>query len=149
MKNVVLIALSVLFAFPIFAQMDVVSWSFESESISDTQYKLTFTADINPGWYIYSQYLESDEGPIATSLNFTEQVGYKLVEKAEEEGTKVDGYDKIFMMNITKYKKQMVITQIIDVDNKGQELDGYVEFMTCNDDQCLPPKTVDFSFYLN
>ncbi|WMX15535.1 MULTISPECIES: protein-disulfide reductase DsbD domain-containing protein [unclassified Aureispira] len=126
---------------------NTVSWSFESKKTASNEYTIQMKATIKDGWYVYSQYLESDDGPIRTAIVLEENAGVELVGKAEEEGNKVSGFDSLFDMDITKYKKQLIITQKIKA-SKVKTLKGYITFMTCNDEQCLPPTDVPFEIKL-
>ena len=49
---------------------DEVKWTFSAKHVQGDEYDLMFTATIKTGWHVYSQYLPSDEGPVATSINF-------------------------------------------------------------------------------
>ena len=126
---------------------NTVSWSFESKKTASNEYTIQMKATIKDGWYVYSQYLESDDGPIRTAIVLEGNAGVELVGKAEEEGNKVSGFDSLFDMDITKYKKQLIITQKIKA-SKVKTLKGYITFMTCNDEQCLPPTDVPFEIKL-
>lgn len=53
------------------AQTNPVNWSYEIVKVSDLEYELVFTATIDDGWYVYSQFLE-DGGPIPTSIQITD-----------------------------------------------------------------------------
>jgi len=131
-----------------FAQTNnTTSWTFESQKTAPNEYTITMKATINKGWYVYSQYLESDDGPIRTSIVLEENKGVELVGKAEEEGDKVSGFDEMFDMKITKYKKHLTITQKVKA-KKTKKIKGYITFMTCNDEQCLPPTDVPFEITL-
>jgi thiol:disulfide interchange protein DsbD len=131
-----------------FAQTNnVVSWTFESKKTAPNEYTIKMKATVNDGWYIYSQYLESDDGPIRTEIVLEENEGIELIGKAEEEGNKVSGFDEMFDMNIVKYKKQVTFTQKVKA-KKLENFKGYVTFMTCNDEQCLPPTDVEFEITL-
>ena len=79
---------------------------------------------------------------------FEEQEGLELIDKAAEKGKKVEGYDKVFMMNITKYKEQVTFTQKIRLKKVPSDVVGFIEFMTCDDEQCLPPRQVEFAINL-
>lgn len=126
-----------------------VKWTATSKKIGKNTYQLTFTADINPGWYVYSQYLESEDGPIATAVVFEETTDqWELPSPAKESGNVIKGYDELFGMNITKYKKQLVIRQVILVQPDQKIIKGYITFMSCNDEQCLPPTDVPFEVRL-
>ena len=130
------------------AQQNPVSWDHHFEKVNENTYKLVFTASIDAGWYLYSQYLESDEGPIPTSFNFTESGQFKLAGKTEEVGKKKEGYDELFGMNIVKYGNKVEFVQKVKVTGKETKVAGFVEFMTCDDNQCLPPNQLDFVFVL-
>lgn len=131
-----------------FAQTNsIVSWTFESKKTAPNEYTIQIKATVKDGWYIYSQYLESDDGPIRTEIVLEENEGIVLIEKATEEGNQVSGFDEMFDMNIIKYKKQLVITQKVTA-KKSKKFKGYITFMTCNDEQCLPPTDVPFEITL-
>ncbi|MCB0686801.1 MAG: thioredoxin family protein, partial [Saprospiraceae bacterium] len=106
--------------------------------------ELVFTAKIDAGWGVYSQFLESDEGPIATSINY-ETPDLALIGKAEESGHRKEGYDAIFEMNVIKFAEDYIITQKIKA-KEGSRIKGYLTYMTCDDTKCLPPTDVDFDF---
>ena len=131
----------------VFAQVNPVKWSYTFEKIDDATYELTFIAQVDDGWYVYSQFLE-DDGPIPTSLNFDENTTVSLLGEAEEEGKKKQGFDNMFQMELTKYSSKMVLKQKIKVSDTPESVKGYLEYMTCNDSQCLPPTAVDFEFEL-
>ncbi|HKK75327.1 MAG TPA: cytochrome c biogenesis protein CcdA [Saprospiraceae bacterium] len=122
-----------------------VSWSAKWEAVSDTEYELIFTAEIDPGWNIYSQYLESEDGPIATQLNFTSPDGLETLGKSTEEGIIKKGYDDIFQMNVTKIFDQAVIRQRVKLSDLPKTIDGYITYMVCDDEMCLPPTDYEFS----
>lgn len=130
-----------------YAQNSNVSWSFDSKKTGTDEYTIHLKATIQPGWYVYSQYLESDDGPIRTAVVLEENTSISLDGKATEEGSKMDGYDDMFGMNIIKYKKELVITQKIKTTTPTT-IKGYVTFMTCNDEMCLPPTDVPFELKL-
>jgi thiol:disulfide interchange protein DsbD len=140
--------LFVTFATLSFAQTNnTTSWTFESKKTAPNEYTITIKATIKEGWYVYSQYLESDDGPVRTEIILDKNEGIELVEKATEEGNKVSGFDDMFGMNIIKYKKTLSITQKVKA-KKGEKFKGFVTFMTCNDEQCLPPSDVPFEITL-
>ncbi len=126
-----------------------VTWSWTAKDAGNGEYDLVFTADIEDGWAVYSQYLESDDGPVATGFYLTEGAHYEKVGKNEESGNIQTKYDKVFEMNLTKFTKQAIFTQRIKANDLSQPIVGYLEFMTCDDERCLPPTEVDFSFILD
>jgi thiol:disulfide interchange protein len=131
-----------------FAQ-NPVKWSFTTKDAGNCQMDLIITGTIDDGWYTYSQFLESDEGPVATSFTFKDGAHFKLVGKAQESGDKFTVHDKVFDMKLTKFKHKAVFTQRVEVSDPSKPIKGYVSFMSCNDEMCLPPKDIDFSFTVN
>ena len=126
-----------------------VTWSWESKEVGNDEYDLIFTAKIDKGWSVYSQYLESDDGPVATGFYFEEGGHYTKVGKNEESGNVKTKYDKVFEMNLTKFTETAIFTQRVKASDASTPIKGYLEFMTCDDERCLPPTEVDFSFALS
>jgi Thiol:disulfide interchange protein DsbD, N-terminal len=125
-----------------------VKWSFEAQKVSESEYDLIFKANIDNGWYVYSQYLESDEGPIATSFNFDENPRVEFVGKTKESGKKSEAYDSLFEMKVVKFSGKPVFTQRVKLRKGAVPVKGYLEYMTCDNTRCLPPTEVDFQFRL-
>jgi thiol:disulfide interchange protein len=123
-----------------------VKWSFSSKDVGNCQVDLIITGIISDGFYTYSQFLESDDGPVPTTLTFQEGAHFKLLGKAKESGEIVKTYDKVFGMNLTKFKHKAIFAQRVEVKDPSKPIAGYLNFMACNDDHCEPPKDVDFSF---
>jgi len=129
--------------------LEPVKWETSHQYLGDDEYELVFTAKIDDGWKIYSQYLESDDGPIRTSFNFDESAHFKLIGRTEESETnRKKMFDEVFKMNLITMKKEGVFTQKIKVSDLSEPVTGYLEFMCCDDTRCLPPTEVDFSFAL-
>ncbi|MBX2929112.1 MAG: thioredoxin family protein [Saprospiraceae bacterium] len=140
---------ALLFSVTVWGQiLNPVKWSTAYKQVSATEFDLIFTATIDDGWDIYSQFLESDEGPVATSFNFEAGAHYKLVGKCEESGNKKTTYDKVFDMKLTKFSQKGIFTQRVAVSDLSKPVIGYLEFMTCDNERCLPPKAIDFEFIL-
>lgn len=129
----------------VFAQ-NPIKWTFTAKDAGNGEADLIFTGNINDGWYTYSQKLESDMGPIPTSITFKEGPHYKTVGEAKESGDRFTKYDKVFDMNLTKFKHQAIFTQRVKVKDYTQPITGYISYMVCNEEMCLPPKDVDFKF---
>lgn len=128
------------------AAQSPVKWTFTVQDAGNCQADLIFTATINDGWYTYSQFLESDAGPVPTSFTFKEGAHYKLEGKAMEGGEKFTIYDKVFEMKLTKFKHKAIFTQRVSLKAPLKPIEGYLSFMTCNEEMCLPPVDLDFKF---
>ncbi len=136
------------FAMQLNAQIvDPVSWSAEAKKVNDDEFDLIFTALIDENWTIYSQFVE-EGGPIPTSLIFEEGDHFELLGKAKEEGKSKEGMDPFFGINVKKFYTKAVFTQRIKLRESGVPVVVEVEFMSCDDEKCLPPTTEDFYFTL-
>ena len=129
--------------------LEPVKWSMEQKYLQADEFELVFKAKIDDGWKVYSQYLESDDGPIRTSFNFDEGDHFELVGKTEESETnRKKVFDEVFKMNLITFKKEGVFTQKVKVKDYTKPITGYLEFMCCDATRCLPPSEVDFDFAL-
>ena len=123
-----------------------VKWKIKLDDSESVEKTLTFTATIDNGWHLYDMNLP-EGGPVSTSFAFETVKGAKLIGEpiASKEATTV--FDEQFNMNLRWFAKNVSFTQKIEVtDPKGLKLEGYVEFMACNDENCLPPEKEEFSF---
>jgi thiol:disulfide interchange protein DsbD len=125
---------------------DPVHWKYSAKKTADNEYDLIFKAAIDKGWHMYSQFLESDNGPVATTFNFEKNKDITLVGKTKESASKSE-YDKNFEMNVKYFENEVTFTQHIKLNKEGKlKVIGYLNFMTCEEGRCLPPKDVDFTF---
>lgn len=122
-----------------------VRWSFEAEMVDDTTYQLRFIADIDEGWYLYAQDLE-EGGPIPTTIAFYEHPEVRLHGPIDERGEVIEGMDALFQMNVRKYKNRVVFVQEATIPDGVEVVSGYIEFMTCDEEKCLPPTEIPFAF---
>ena len=121
-----------------------VKWAFSTE-VADGKTYLVHEATIAEGWTVYSQYLPSDDGPVATEIVYEEMSGAKALARGVESGGRIAGFDDIFQMEVVKFKKGYVIRQEVS-GFTGQPIRGYLTFMSCDKTQCLPPSDVEFVF---
>ena len=151
MRILILFIFLISTVFSSFAQiLEPVKWSMEQNHINGDEFELVFKAKIDDGWKIYSQYLESDEGPIPTSFNFDKGGHFSLIDKAEEDQkNRQEGFDEIFKMNVIAFKKEAKFTQKVKIIDYSKPITGFLEFMCCDATRCLPPTEVDFDFTFN
>jgi thiol:disulfide interchange protein len=123
---------------------DPVKWSISSKA-SKAGYDLVFRVDIDAGWYVYSQEDYGDMGPWPTSVVLDPAEGLSIMGEVGETGAKVvDGHDPVFDMQVKKFQGWATFTQHIQVADPEASVTGVFEYMTCNDEMCLPPTTVYF-----
>ena len=128
-------------------EINPVKWTFDLEDLGDDKFKLIFRAEMEKNWTVYSQFLD-EGGPIPTTIWYENENIIEKIGEAKEEGHVKTGMDPIFEMEVTKYldDQPFVITQVVKVSDLTKKLTGYLTFMTCDDERCLPPTDVEFSF---
>ncbi len=137
--------ISFLTTFALSGQMyNPVKWDITLKPAGDGDYIFKAQATIDAGWWVYSQHLENEDGPIATTVNFDPGNHFKLVGKNKESENAKKIFDKVFEMEVVKFQKHYTIEQKIKVSDPTKPITGYVNFMTCNDERCLPPTDKEF-----
>ncbi|HZK68832.1 MAG TPA: cytochrome c biogenesis protein CcdA [Paludibacter sp.] len=124
-----------------------VTWSFSNKQISDTEFDLVLTANIDDNWHLYSQFI-GEGGPVPTSFKFKPSPDYVLVGKVSESPKPKKIYEKVFEMEVAFFEKKATFTQKINLKVPAAKIKGTLTFMVCDDSQCLPPEDIDFSFDL-
>ena len=149
MRKILVIAF-LFFASVSFAQpISPVSWAFASKKISDNVYELQLIATIQSGWHLYSQMQPNDAIAQPTSFNFNKNPLVDLDGKVKEIG-KLEKYrDAKLDISANQYSHKVTFVQKVKVKGKVKtNVSGKLEFQTCDDKKCLPPKTVNFSIAL-
>jgi hypothetical protein len=148
MRTTIAIVLTCFFSLALKAQLaEPVKWSFKSEKTGENIYKVTITATIEEGWYVYSQDLPSN-GPIPTQIKFDTNSQVIFDGKTIELGDKKEAFDQNFNMTVTKLMGQTTYMQkVVNVGN-APSVKGALIFMTCNGEMCMPPKKVEFNVSL-
>jgi thiol:disulfide interchange protein DsbD len=126
-----------------------VAWTFNSKKINDNAYEVQLIATIQPGWHLYSQSQPSDAIAQPTSFVFNKNPLINLEGKTKEVG-KLEKYrDEKLEISANQYSQKVVFVQKIKLAGKAKtNISGKLEYQTCDDKKCLPPKTVNFSIPL-
>lgn len=123
-----------------------VKWKIKLEDSGKPEKEIVFTAVADKGWHLYDMNLPAG-GPVSTSITYETMKGAELVGKVVSSVAPTSVYDELFAMNLRWYSGTVTFTQKIKVtDAKAFKLAGELEFMACNDETCLPPERVEFSF---
>lgn len=128
---------------------DPVAWEFSSRKIADQRYEVHISALVEYPWRIYSQHTD-EGGPLPTVIAFEDNKAVKLQGMVEEEGSLIEKYEEIFMVNARYYQGKVDFVQQVKVDEEiPQHLAGSVTFMACSDAQCLTPQEIRFKVRLH
>lgn len=144
MKNLFLLTVGILFSLSASSQiLKPVKWSYAAKKTSKTEATLYLKATIEDGWHLYSQNM-ADGGPVKTSFTFAPAKTYTSVGKTIEPKA-ITQFEKSFDMNVSYFEKSVVFQQKVKLNGANAIVKGTVEYMVCDDSQCLPPETVEFS----
>lgn len=147
MRKVILSIFFIGLSFQLFSQiLKPITWNFDQRQTEKKTIELLFKVSIDNGWHVYGQNLPSG-GPVSTSFHFEKIIGGKLMGNVTSSSPIIREYDKTFSMNLSWYEHQAVFVQKVAVSDPTHfYVEGYVEFMGCNDENCLPPSKIPFSF---
>ncbi len=150
LKNIITLILTFFIGNIGFAQiLKPVKWSYSVNRINDCEAELIFKAKIDKGFHVYSQFLDRDDGPVATTFNFDKSVDCIFIGKITE-GKPIEEYDPNFEMKLKFFANDAIFKQKIKISNlKSFTVKGYLNFMVCDESKCLPPEDVDFEFKIN
>ena len=128
------------------AQLNPVSWTFTSKKISDKTYELHLTAMMQSGWHLYSQIQPEDAVAIPTGFKLNSNPLVTLDGKIKEIGKMEKFHDAKLDISANQYAEKVDFVQVVKLkSNVKTNVTGSVEYQTCDDKKCLPPKTVTFS----
>ena len=128
-----------------FAQIqDPVQFKYEWKKISDTEAQIVFTGTIDAGWHVYSTDLP-EGGPISATFNVDQIEGLELDGKLTPEGKEIESFDKVFDMKLRYFEEKAVFVQKLKITGANYFIEGYLQYGSCNDENCLPPTNYEFS----
>lgn len=144
MKQIVLFGLAVFAGSIAMAQSSKqVKWSYTAKKIADKTYEVHMTASIGGDYHLYAQDAGGD-GPIPTTFTFTKSPLFSLDGNVKEKGKLVKKFESAWNHDVKYYESTVDFVQVIKLkSNVKTNLAGKVEFMVCNDRECLPPADVD------
>ncbi|MDR6784581.1 hypothetical protein ABIE26_003226 [Pedobacter africanus] len=130
-------------------------WNFSAKKIKPGFYELHFTAEVEAGWNIYSQFTPKG-GPLPTAITFNPNDNVLLGGKAKEVGFKRIKHEEVFGVDVHYFVEKVDFVQVIklkaplspqggSLPNGAREIvKGKINFMTCDKHQCITDE-VEFS----
>ncbi|MEO6188792.1 MAG: protein-disulfide reductase DsbD domain-containing protein [Ginsengibacter sp.] len=129
--------------------LNPVTWNVSSKKIKDKTFEVRMTANLEKGWHIYSQ-TTPDGGPVPTSVEFVKNPLVNLQGKVKEVGKLEQRHEEIFGVDVKQFSNKVDFVQLVTLKSPIKtSANVSVEYMVCNDKQCLPPVTKKFSIALN
>jgi len=145
MKKTILFCLALLTGTLVMAQSGKqVNWTYSSKKVADKTYEIHMTATIGAGWHMYAQ--EGGDGPVSTKFTFVKNPLVAFNNQPREAGKMVKKFEDAFKSEVRYYENAVDFVQLVKVrSNAKTAVAGKVEFMVCNDHECLPPDEATFS----
>ena len=144
MKSKILLALFALFNLTVMAQ-NPVRFSVQQKKVSPTEVDVIFTAKIDAGWHVYSTGLPAG-GPTSASIKTEKAEGAQPVGKLTPRGKEINVFDKVFEMKLRYFEHNVSFVQKYKITGKTYKISGYMEYGACNDEMCMPPSSIEFSY---
>lgn len=127
--------------------LNPVKWTFEQNTISQTEAELIFKASITKPYHIYD--LEKNDDIIPTEINITSVEGAKLIGNVfvHPDYESIREYDSSIETEVSWFKGEVAFVQKIKITDRAKfHIEGFVYFMSCTSEGCLPPRKENFSF---
>lgn len=127
---------------------DPVSWTFEAKKKTADTYEVVLSANIQGKWHIYSQ-KTGKGGPIPTKVSFKANPLLNITGAVKEVGKVEKIYDEIFQTDVLYLSNKVQYVQTVKLKGKAKtNITGTIEYMVCDDSQCLPPAKKSFDIKL-
>ena len=135
-----------LLCLPVLAQMqNPIKFKTEWKEISSTEAEIVFSGTIDDGWHVYSTNL-GDGGPTSATFNIDEIKGAEVVGELKAVGNEVEVMDPVFEMMVRFFEGSVKFVQKVKLTGGDYKVTGYLQYGACDDQSCLPPTSVDFSY---
>jgi thiol:disulfide interchange protein DsbD len=146
LKKISLFLLLLVSTTSVFSQVAHVKWYFSTKKVSDCEYDLKFSAEIEEGWHMYS-INKSEDGPLPTVFKFRKTEGVELGKLSQSKPIKE--FDKVFEAKVEYFEHTASFTQrVILKTDKKVTIKGEYEWQVCTDSKCEvspPGETFEFT----
>ena len=123
--------------------LEPVKWTFKVEQKTPGEAVILMMATADKGWHVYSQDIPTG-GPVPTTFEFTKSPAFELLGKVTEPKA-IEENDPNFDMVLKFFDGKVTFRQKIKVLSRQDfSVKGLINFMCCDDKQCLPPTDVEF-----
>lgn len=126
-----------------------VKWDYVVKKTGEKKYEVRMIATIQPGWHLYSQTQSEDAIALPTKIIFAKNPLITAAGVPKEVGKLTDAFDKATQSRSRFYANKVEFVQVVTLKgNVKTSVAGEVEFMVCDDKQCLPPDKAKFTVKL-
>lgn len=122
-----------------------VSWTHELKITGKNTGEIIHKAGIEDKWHMYGMDIP-ENGPRPTRIVYSNMANAEKIGAIVSKSKLQEVYDNNFSMKLTWYAKEAVFVQKIKFQDATKvKIDGYVSYMVCDDERCLPPEEEEFS----
>lgn len=128
------------------AQMhDPVKFTVTDEKTSDGRVLVRFSGQVEAGWHVYGTDIP-EGGPTAATLHIDEAQGLKAEGTLRATGKVHRAEDPMFGMTVSYMEGKATFEQTFTITAPKYSVRGYLTYGACNQENCMPPSNVEFSF---
>lgn len=143
MKKLTLSLLFSLISLIAFAQMFNPVEIEQKLTVKGAEGELLFTAFIEEGWHLYATDIPAG-GPTAATITFETIEGAEAVGSLQSGAGAIENMDPIFGMRVSYFEGEGTFIQKLNFTGGAYRLQGYLEYGSCNDENCMPPTKYEF-----
>lgn len=122
-----------------------VTFTVRQEKSGDNVLEIIFQGAVDAGWHVYGTDI-ADGGPTRAELTLEKQQGLKSDGKLRATGQVHKTMDAMFGMEVSYMEGTATFVQRFLITEPEYEVSGYLTYGACNDENCIPPTNVEFSF---
>ena len=115
------------------------------KKVSEDVLEIVFQGSVDEGWHVYGPDI-ADGGPTRAELTLEKQKGVKPDGKLRATGKVQRAMDDMFEMEVSFMEGTASFSQRFIITEPEYEVAGYLTYGACNDENCIPPTNVEFSF---
>ena len=122
-----------------------VTFNVTQKKVAEDALEIVFQGTVEAGWHVYSTDI-ADGGPTRAELTIEKQKGLKPNGKLKATGKVHRAMDDMFGMELSYMEGTASFVQRFTITESEYEVAGYLTYGACNDENCIPPTNVEFSF---
>lgn len=153
LQRLILVVLCSIWFLNAHAQMKCpVAWKYHAEKTAPGEWNIIFDACIGEHWHLYTQKTFPDTviAPLPTviSVDSADEKTMQAIKfdgKATEEGDKIIKAEPLFEGTVIEwYEGHASFIQKVKVSSTSDTIKGYVDYMVCNDAECMRGEPVEW-----
>ena len=111
----------------------------------DDLIEIVFTFTMQDNWHVYGP--ENAGGPTPMTITFETLEGAQAEDSLRVSPTPTRVHDPLFDCEVTFVEKQATAIQRLRLTDSTWKAEGYLRYGACDNSNCLPPTSVEFSFH--